>query len=129
MLDSPDSIVSQKYLQTYINSTPAQGLAQGAADVKAGTKEPLVFTPDQIKTLPQLPGTIKTKEEAKAWMDSLPPETRAIRDENGNPRWIPGRKPKTAATQPPVTTMTPTGQIRQDPARTSAGQIRMGEVQ
>ena len=129
MLDSPDSIVSQKYLQTYINSTPAQGLAQGAADVKAGTKEPLAFTPDQIKTLPQLPGTIKTKEEAKAWMESLPPETRAIRDENGNPRWIPGRKPKTAATQPPVTTMTPTGQIRQDPARTSTGQIRMGEVQ
>ena len=129
MLDSPDSIVSQKYLQTYINSTPAQGLAQGAADVKAGTKEPLAFTPDQIKTLPQLPATIKTKEEAKAWMDSLPPETRAILDENGNPRWIPGRKPKTAVTQPSATTMTPTGQIRQDPARTSAGTIRMGEVQ
>lgn len=129
MMESPDSIVSAKYLDTYISFTPAQGLAQGAADVKAGTKEPLAFTPDMIKTLPQLPGSIKTKEEAKAWMDALPPETRAIRDENGNPRWIPGRKPKTAATQPPVTTMTPTGQIRQDPARTSTGQIRMGEVQ
>ena len=35
MLDTPDSIVSQKYLQTYVNSTPAQGLADQAAKTQA----------------------------------------------------------------------------------------------
>lgn len=36
MVDSKDSIVSPAYLQTYVNSTPAQGLAEQAAQVSRG---------------------------------------------------------------------------------------------
>lgn len=95
-LDTKDSIVNPKYLQTYVDSTPAQGLAAqaaGAGKPAQPAAAPNQFTAEQIAKLPQLPASVKTREEADAWMKAQPPEVTAIRDENGQPRWIPGRKP------------------------------------
>lgn len=94
MIDSPDSIVSQKYLQTFIDSTPAQGLAEQAAAIKTGSA-PAVrgVTPEQVTKAPQLDASkYKTPAEAMAWMNGLPKDITMIRDETGKLVYIPGRK-------------------------------------
>ncbi|HQU17301.1 MAG TPA: glycosyl hydrolase 108 family protein [Gammaproteobacteria bacterium] len=92
MLDTPESVVSQKYLQTYVNSTPAQGLAAQAAAAKAGGQATQGFTPEQIAKMPQVPPDIKTREDGEKWLKTLPPTVTTFRDENGVPRLIPGRQ-------------------------------------
>ena len=83
MLDSKDSIVSPAYLQTFVNSTPAQGLAEGAAAVKAGA------APVNIV---RAPATIKTPAEAEAWIQTLPPNVTMFLDGQGQLRQIPARQ-------------------------------------
>lgn len=94
MLESPDSIVSQKYLQTYINSTPAQGLAQGAAAVVAG-QQPSVAPV-------AMPADIDTPEKRDAWLRTLPPTVTRFIDPAGVLRAIPQRPTgQPAAAAPP----------------------------
>lgn len=99
---SPESMMSKRMLDTYVTTTPAAGLASQAAQVKAG-QPPIAqqqFTPEQIATLPQLPATIKTRADAEAWVQSLPPEIKAFRDTDGKPKYIPGRGPGPADVKP-----------------------------
>ena len=79
-IETADSIVSPKYLATYLNSTPAQGLSEAAAKVKAD--EPQGFTPQQIEKLPQVPPTVKTPEAVRAWIQTLPSNVTHVRDGN-----------------------------------------------
>ena len=87
MMDTPDSIVNPKYLQTYVDSTPSQFLSTQASAAKAGE----LLTPEKIAKLPQVPANMKTRDEANKWLLSLPPEVTYFRDENGIPRMVPGR--------------------------------------
>lgn len=112
MLDSKDSLVSPAYLQTYIDSTPAQGLANQAA--RAG--QPAAA---------QAPVMVKTIEER----DALPPGTIYI-GPDGKTRARPGQAaPQNSApaqgspqSSPnmheiiPPATMTETGKIVQPAA-------------
>lgn len=77
MLDTPDSIVSQKYLQTYVNSTPAQGLAQEAAKVRQLAVDAFL---EKGETL-----TILKPETADDQWKALPPNA-PYRDPQGNLR-------------------------------------------
>jgi len=99
MLESPDSIVSQKYLQTYINSTPAQGLAQGAAAVVAG-QQPAVAPV-------AMPKDIDTPAKLDAWIRTLPPNVTRFVDPEGKVRAITSRP----AAQPAATGMLEPGNI------------------
>ena len=82
MLDTPDSIVSPQYLQTYVNSTPAQGLATGAAAVKAG--QPAIAPATQ-------PANIDTREKLDAWFQTLPPGVDRFVGTDGKVRMVPPR--------------------------------------
>ncbi|MCR4332572.1 MAG: hypothetical protein NUV34_07715, partial [Sulfuricaulis sp.] len=70
MVDTPDSLLGPfkdnklQYLETYINSTPAQGLAEGAAAVKAGAPAASPPTPwnQEIKTREQRDEWLKTQK-------------------------------------------------------------------
>jgi hypothetical protein len=86
MLDTPDSIVSQKYLQSYVNSTQAQGLAEQSAAAKAGAQQPLAQEPP----VPQ-PTTIDTREKLDAWFQTLPPTSTTFVGTDGKIRAIPPR--------------------------------------
>lgn len=81
---TPDSLISSQYLDTFVNSTPATGLAEGAAAVKQGS------TPANIV---RAPATIKTPADAEAWIKTLPPEATMFVDPAGQVRVIPGRQP------------------------------------
>lgn len=90
-LDSPDSIVSQKYLSSYINSTPAAGLAQGAAAVRNGEQAPLAPA--------RQPTDITTREKLDEWFQTLPPNVDRFIGADGKVRMVPPRKqtgPQTA---------------------------------
>lgn len=71
MLDTPDSIVSPKYLQTYVNGNPAQGLAK-----EAGTVRQIGGTAPRLEPRPQVPAGIpagstligKTPHGKDVWM-------------------------------------------------------------
>lgn len=122
MLDSPDSIISPRYLQTYVNSTPAVGVAAGAAAVKDGSAAPVASVVTQ-------PGTIDTREKLDAWFKTLPPTVDRFMGTDGKVRLIPGRQagsqsaaapagsPNLGTTPPgPVeTVVTPTGKIDEKP--------------
>lgn len=82
MLDTPESVISPNYLQTFVNSTPARGVAQAAAAVQAGA--PPVATP-------KAPANLKTQEEVSAWIATLPPGTTQFMDPAGKMRQIPAR--------------------------------------
>lgn len=62
MMDTPESVINPKYLQTYVNSTPAQGTAAGAAAVASGAQQPLATPPATPKNEAEYnalpPGTI-----------------------------------------------------------------------
>ena len=77
MLDTPDSIVSQKYLQTYINSTPAQGLAQEAAQVRQRAVDEFLQPGETL--------TIFNPKTADDQWKALPPNA-PYRDPQGNLR-------------------------------------------
>ena len=103
MQDTPDSVINPKYLETYINSTPAQGLAEQSAAVKAARSA----------------GTEIPQPKTQAEYDALPADTIWI-DEKGNHRRkmeaTPGSAPQTSVQQPtqaqqPAVTMTETGKI------------------
>lgn len=76
-LDTPESVVNPTYLQSYVTSTPAQGLAAGAAAARAGTPPAAA------------PATPKTEAEYNA----LPPGTVYI-----DPKGVQRQKPGTPAT-------------------------------
>jgi len=84
-LDSPESVISQKYLQSYVNTTPANGLAEQAAKAKAG--ESSAATP-----MPQ-PATINTREALDAWFKTLPPDVTTFTGSDGKVRRVPPRAP------------------------------------
>lgn len=97
-MEGPDSIVNPKYLQTFVDSTPAQGLAEGAAAVKAGGN-PVNIT--------RAPATIKTAADVDTWIKTLPPTVTSFVDPAGQVRLIPGRQPgqqpaPSAAAAPPA---------------------------
>src|SRR3990167_1724446 len=77
MLDTPDSIVSQKYLQTYVNSTPAQGLAQEADRVRQTAVEEFMQPGETL--------VILNPETADDQWKALPPGA-PYRDPGGNLR-------------------------------------------
>lgn len=122
-LDSPDSVISPKFLQSYVNTTPAAGVAAGAAAVKDGSKPSIVSTQviqkGDLDAAPTWPKQFTTQEEVLKWMHALPPNIKAIRDENGNPFYIPGRGPASstpaaqnqAANTDSVAQMTATGKV------------------
>ena len=91
-MDSPDSIVSQKYLSSYINSTPAAGLAQGAAAVKNGEQAPLAPA--------RQPTDITTREKLDEWFQTLPPNVDRFIGADGKVRMIPPRKQTGSQTAP-----------------------------
>jgi hypothetical protein len=86
MLDTPDSMVSQKFLQTYVNSTPAQGLASQASQVASGQQQPLA---SQARAPAEPPATIDTREKLDAWMKTLPPEVTTFKGADGRTYRIP----------------------------------------
>ena len=88
MLDTKDSVVSQAYLNTFVNSTPAQGLASQAAAAPAA---PL--------PVPQ-PASIDTREKLDAWFQTLPPGQTTFVGTDGKVRLIPGRVAQPAAAAP-----------------------------
>jgi len=94
MLDTPESIISPKYLQTYIDGTPAQGLATGAAGVRAG--EPAIA---QVPPATQ-PANIATREQLDAWFASLPPNVDRFVGTDGKVRMVPARQAAPGAPQP-----------------------------
>lgn len=85
-LDTPDSIVSPKFLETFVNSTPKDGLAAQAAAVTAA---PVT-----------MPTTIKSKEAAEAWFQSLPQMATTFVGPDGKTRLIPGRQAAPTAAEP-----------------------------
>ena len=91
-MDTPESVVNQKFLQGYVNSTPAQGTAAGAAAVKAGTAQPIAQEPP----VPQ-PATIDTREKLDAWFQTLPPTATTFKGTDGKIRAIPPRAAPAAA--------------------------------
>lgn len=109
MLDTKDSIVSQAYLQTFVNSTPAQGLAEGAAAVKAGA------APVNIV---RAPDTIKTPAEAEAWIKTLPPNVTMFMDSKGQMRQVPARLSNEPDTPTPTDKMDATGKLVTTPQAT-----------
>lgn len=96
MVDSKDSIVSPAYLQTFINSTPAQGLATGAAAVAGGSQAPLAGAPPAVQ-----PATITTREQLDAWFQTLPPGVATFTGTDGKVRAVPPRAAATGGTTPP----------------------------
>ena len=82
MLDTPDSVVSAKYLQTYVNTTPAQGLASAAAGARGA--------PPPVAPVAQ-PAAIDTRAKLDAWFQTLPPEATTFTGTDGKVRLIPGR--------------------------------------
>ena len=111
MIDSKDSIVNPAYLQTFVNSTPAQGLATGATAVRAGAQPPLAQTPP-----PQAPSTIKTAADLDAWIQALPPGVDRFTDPTGQVRMIPGRQ-QPAAAAPNTPTPAPEAERKPEPAK------------
>jgi hypothetical protein len=81
-MNTPESVIKPEYLQTYVNSTPAQGVAQGAAAVKQGAQAPLAQSPAQPKT--------------EAEYNALPPGSVYL-DPTGKQRQKPGQAPAAAA--------------------------------
>ncbi|MHB0965565.1 MAG: glycosyl hydrolase 108 family protein, partial [Bellilinea sp.] len=67
--EADGSMVSGRVLQQYVNSTTA---AKGLEEMAQKARQ--AMTPEQIAKLPQAPATIKTPEEARAWMQTLPAE-------------------------------------------------------
>ena len=123
MLDTPESIVSPKYLQTYVNSTPALGLAAAAGATTAA----------QPTAIAQ-PATIDTREKLDAWFKTLPEGVDRFVGVDGQVRMIPGRKaavPNPAAPQDkvgtpaPLPVMTPTGQIIQPAGAAPEAEIKI----
>jgi len=112
MTDSKDSIVSPAFLQTYVNSTPAQGLATQAAGVRDGAP-PLAAATQ--------PKEIKTRAELDAWFATLPPNVDRFVGADGVTRMVPKRaaSPDTPATPEnpePGIKMEPTGKVVTQPA-------------
>lgn len=91
-LDTSDSVVNAKYLQTYVDSTPAQGLAQAAAAAKAGE---VVLPPIEQ------PKAIDTRAKLDAWFQTLPPNQTTFLGTDGKVRVIP-RRAKPPASVPPA---------------------------
>lgn len=87
MMDTKDSIVTPAYLATYVNTTPGQGLAAGAAGVASGAQRPIGEPP---------PARPKTEAER----DALAPGTKYI-DPAGNLR---RRENPRGEKKPPVDT-------------------------
>ncbi len=94
MLDTPESIISPKYLQTYVDGTQAQGLATGAAGVRAG--DPAI---SQAPPATQ-PANIATREQLDAWFASLPPNVDRFVGTDGKVRMVPPRQAAPSAPQP-----------------------------
>jgi hypothetical protein len=88
MVDTPDSVISDKYLQTFVNSTPAQGVAEQAAAVKAGQAP---ATPPA-----QMPATITDTAGAEVWFKTLPANVDRFTGPDGKVRMVPpsAKKPK-----------------------------------
>lgn len=84
-LDSKDSVVSQDYLNTFVNSTPAQGVAQAVKDGQP-----------QMAPVVQ-PAAIKTREQLDAWFQTLPQTQTTFTGADGVVRKIPGRGPAAPA--------------------------------
>lgn len=85
MLDDPQSVVNPKYLQTFVNSTPAQGVREQSAAVKAAA--------EAGKPIP----AIKTDAD----YDALPPGTIFI-DPKGEHRQKPGKAQQAPAAAVPT---------------------------
>ena len=109
-LDSPDSVVSPQYLQTYINSTPAQGLAEAAARAAQAPAVPPAAQPKEIDS----------REKLEAWFQTLPPTVTSFVGTDGKVRLIPGRQAaptapaaegQPAPAQPAPAAMLETGQL------------------
>lgn len=114
MMDSKDSIVSPAYLQTFVNSTPAQGLAEGAAAVKAGG------APVNIA---RAPDTIKTAADAEAWIKTLPPNVTMFMDSKGQLRQLPQRTGPAAPQYGNRADGTPKGNGFLGPLQTKDGRV------
>lgn len=99
---NPDSIVDPKYLQTFVDSTPAQGLAEGAAAVKAGGNP---------VNIARAPATIKSAADADAWIKTLPPTVTSFVDPSGQVRLIPGRQPGAAPAAAAPGAVSPQAQV------------------
>ena len=93
LIDSKESVVNPKYLQSFVDSTPAQGVAQQAEAARAAS--PI-----------QQPATIKTRAELDAWFETLPPTQTTFVGTDGKTYKVPAR-----AEGATPTTMTPTGQL------------------
>ena len=102
MLDTPESVVSPKYLQTYIDSTPAAGLAAAARAGQAPAVPPAAQ-----------PKEIDTREKLDAWFKTLPAEVTAFTGTDGKVRVIPGRPAAPAAdgTAPAATAPAPAAML------------------
>lgn len=77
MLDTPDSIVNPKYLKTYVDSTAAQGLAQGAAQARQRAVDSFLKPGETL--------TILDPKTADAQWNALP-QNAPFRDPQGNLR-------------------------------------------
>lgn len=117
-LDNPESVISPKYLQTYVDSTPAQGLAQQAAQVRAGQP---AATPPAAQ-----PTTVDTREKLDAWFKTLPPTTTTFTGTDGKVRLIP-RAAAPAAPPPAVIAPASAAAAPVIPAAGQPGQIVLKE--
>jgi len=86
--DGEESVITGKYLESFVNSTPAAGLAAGADKVRAGT--PAVAPVVQ-------PQAIDTREKLDAWFKTLPANTTTFTGTDGRTYKVPTR-----ATQQPA---------------------------
>lgn len=120
MIDTPDSMVDPrpgKILSTYVNSTPAQGVATGAAAVRAGTQQPLAQQPAAAPIAQ--PANIDSREKLDAWFQTLPATQTTFTGADGVVRKIPAR----AASAAPAAAGAP-----QPAAPAAAGMLEPGNI-
>ncbi len=92
MPNTPESVISPAFISTYITSTAAQGLAQGAAAVVAG-QQPSVAPV-------AMPKDIDTPAKLDAWVRTLPPNVTRFMDPEGKFHAIPPRAGQPSAAAP-----------------------------
>lgn len=80
--DGEESVITGKYLESFVNSTPAAGLAAGASKVRAGT--PAVAPVAQ-------PASVDTREKLDAWFKTLPADTATFTGTDGRTYKVPAR--------------------------------------
>lgn len=85
-LGTPESVIDQKFLAGYINSTPAMGMASSAAAVKTGTAQPLAEASPMVQ-----PKAIDTREKLDAWLQTLPPAVTSFVGTDGKTYKVPAR--------------------------------------